>query len=64
MELGRRGGERTYSIRTADGKTTTVAVADIGFMESTSQSLMPGSQVRDLTAQQTADLVEFLHTQN
>ncbi len=45
----------------AQGKVTTVAADDVDFLERQDKSIMPDLQVKDLTAQQVADLVAFIN---
>jgi uncharacterized repeat protein (TIGR03806 family) len=49
-------------LKDAQGKTTKVASADIDRLVPQPRSLMPELLLRDLTAQQVADLLEFLAT--
>ncbi len=49
-------------IKDAQGKTIHVANADIERTAQQARSLMPDLLLRDLTAQQAADLLEFLAT--
>ena len=44
----------------AQGKQTAIPAAEVDFVERQDKSLMPDLQVKDLTAQQVADLVEFI----
>ena len=47
-------------LRQIDGKETTVAVADVEVIAPQQKSLMPELLLQDLTAQQVADLLEYL----
>ena len=44
----------------AQGKQTSIPIGEVDFIERQDKSLMPDLQVKDLTAQQVADLVEFI----
>ena len=43
----------------AQGKQTSIPIGEVDFIERQDKSLMPDLQLKDLTAQQVADLVEF-----
>ena len=49
-------------IRDAEGKSVTIPAADIDALEPQRTSLMPEHLLRDLTAQQAADLVAYLRS--
>jgi len=44
----------------AQGKQNRIPSSEVDFVERQDKSLMPDLQVKDLTAQQVADLVEFI----
>jgi putative heme-binding domain-containing protein len=44
----------------AQGKQHSIAADEVDFIERQDKSIMPDLQVKDLTAQQVADLVEFI----
>jgi putative heme-binding domain-containing protein len=54
---------RELVLRDAQGRTTRVAAGDVEQQAAQPKSLMPESLLRDLTAQQAADLLEFLASQ-
>ena len=54
--------DETLTLRTADGKTVTVALEDIELRRTSDQSLMPAGLLAALTAQEVADLIAYLRT--
>ena len=52
--------ESAVSIRDAQGKTTRIDSDDVELFAPQARSLMPELLLRDLTAQQAADLLAFL----
>jgi putative heme-binding domain-containing protein len=57
-----RRDEKEVVLRHVDGKESTVAVGDIELIAPQQKSLMPELLLQDLTAQQVADLLEYLST--
>lgn len=55
-----RRDEKQVVLRQVDGKESTVAVGDIELIAPQQKSLMPELLLQDLTAQQVADLLEYL----
>jgi hypothetical protein len=49
-------------LRDAGGQTIRIALADIELMETQPTSLMPEQLLREMTASQAADLLEYLAT--
>jgi putative heme-binding domain-containing protein len=54
--------ENTVVLRDADGKEITLAANDVLELRPSSTSLMPDGQLASLTAQEAADLLEYLAT--
>jgi putative heme-binding domain-containing protein len=54
--------DRAVVLKDAQGKTIKVPSAEVEQLVPQSRSLMPELLLRDLTAQQVADLLEFLTT--
>jgi putative heme-binding domain-containing protein len=49
-----------WTLKQADGKTTTIAADEIEFSQASAQSLMPDGLLATLTPQEAADLISFL----
>jgi hypothetical protein len=52
--------ERGVVLRTSEGREITVAAWDVEELRPSRASLMPDRQLADLTAQEAADLIEYL----
>ena len=54
--------ERWVVLRDSQGKESILAAKDVEELRPSRASLMPDGQLADLTAQEAADLIEYLHS--
>jgi len=57
-----RQDDKSLVLRESNGKDTVISVADIETQSASPQSLMPEGLLRDLTAQEAADLLAYLES--